>query len=119
MKISKLEHSYTIMNRSGFMVVKYKAKSPVRFPDGSENKEITAVGVNLPELKGVLYELSGEFEDYEDKKTGKKKISFNSIRNHTFFKRMPGNIMFKKILNTKQMMKLLWIIAVFIYIFCS
>ena len=76
MKISKLEHSYTVMNRSGFMVVKYKAKSPVRFPDGSENKEITAVGVNLPELKGVLYELSGEFEDYEDKKTGKKKISF-------------------------------------------
>jgi hypothetical protein len=64
------------MNRSGFMVVKYKAKSPVSFPDGSKNKEITAVGVNLPELKGVLYELSGEFEDYEDKKTGKNKISF-------------------------------------------
>ena len=76
MNISKLEHIYTVVSREGFMVVKYKAKNPVSFPDGSAKAEITAVGKNLPEIKGVFYEMSGDFELYEDKKTGKARYSF-------------------------------------------
>ena len=76
MKITKLEHSYTVLNRNGYMVVKYKTKQPVKIPDGSEKEDITAVGRNLPESKGIFYEMTGEFEEYEDKKTGKMRYSF-------------------------------------------
>lgn len=59
---------------TGYTVALYKSLTPALFPTGDTSRYIKVSGTNLPQKKGVTYELAGEWQ--KDRKSGKGKYIF-------------------------------------------